>query len=170
MSHLIIDGYNYISRTRASGLGGNANFESVRRLLLDKLARYKKERGLRITVVFDAYRSFSLGRQRENFKGIDVVYSKEGETADDVIIGWAREKRAGMVVVTSDRAIMDEAKENGIAFITPLKLEELMGEMVKPGAVRKDEGEEETGQPVKKGNPRKLPKKLRKAVKRIGKI
>ena len=94
--------------------------------MLQKLARYKRSKGARVTVVFDAYNSLSPDRQRENYLGIDVVYSRENETADDVIIGWIREGRPNMVVVTSDRAILDEAKRAGVAFITPQRLEEMM--------------------------------------------
>jgi predicted RNA-binding protein with PIN domain len=167
MSHLVIDGYNYISRTGAVSLHDGTNLDMARRSFLEKLARYKKQRSIKITVVFDAYKSFSLGRQKENYKGIDVLYSKEGETADDVIIGWVRAHRAGMVVITSDRAIMDEAKEHGVAFITPSRLEGMMNAS-RDGQEAGNEDEELPAD--KKGNPRKLPKKLRKAVKRVGKL
>jgi len=168
MAHIVVDGYNYMMRTVASRVQEGSMMETLRRGILEKLSRYKRERGARITVVFDAYKSSSPARQRENFLGIDVVYSRENETADDVIIGWIRERRAGMVVVTSDRAIIDEAKRSGVAFITPQKLEEMITESM----TGRDEGSddyEESG-PAKKGNPRKLPKKLRQASRTIHKI
>ncbi len=142
--------------------------DMLRRAFLDKFVRYKKQKSMRITVVFDAYNSFSTGRQRENYKGIDVVYSRENETADDVMIGWIRERKAGMVIVTSDRAIIDEAKRCGVAFIVPAKLET----MIFQADISKDEEavEEEAYSAGKKGNPRKLPKRLRKASKVISKI
>jgi predicted RNA-binding protein with PIN domain len=168
MAHLIIDGYNYINRIKTSPIDDGSNLDLLRRALLDRFVQYKKRKGAKITVVFDAYDSRSPGRQRENYKGIDVVYSKEHETADDVIIGWIREKRAGMVAVSSDRVIIDEAKRNGIAFLTPPGLEGLMAEEAYgKGAETDDEDPQSTR---KHGNPRKLPKKLRKATKTIGKI
>lgn len=168
MIHIIIDGYNYISRTGHAGIhDGDANLDGMRRSLLEKLVGYKKHRGAKITVVFDAYNSFSPGRQRENFKGIDVVYSKEGETADDVIIEFIRSKRAGMAVVSSDRAIIDEAKRHGVPFITPGRLEEMM-------AGSYEEKNEYDGMEIrqsdKKGNPRRLPKRLRKVSRIIRKV
>jgi predicted RNA-binding protein with PIN domain len=168
MPNIIIDGYNYIHRTRSSGIRADTNLDMVRRAFLDKFVQYKKQKGVRITVVFDAYNSFSTGRQRENYKGIDVVYSRENETADDVMIGWIREKKAGMVIVTSDRAIIDEAKRYGVAFIVPAKLEM----MIFQAGISKDEEavEEEAYSVRKKGNPRKLPKKLRKVSRVISKI
>ncbi|MDR2017726.1 MAG: NYN domain-containing protein [Syntrophobacterales bacterium] len=168
MVHIVIDGYNYMMRTVASRVQNGANLDVLRRGVLEKLSRYKRRKGSKVTIVFDAYNSMSPGRQRESYLGVDVVYSKENETADDVIIGWIRERRAGMVVVTSDRAIIDEAKRAGVAFITPKALEE----MIADGMTGKDEGsdDEEEISPRKKGNPRKLPKKLRKATKAILKI
>jgi uncharacterized protein len=168
MAHIVVDGYNYMMRTVASSALDSSNMDLLRRTVLEKLARYKKRKGAKVTVVFDAYNSCSPTRQRENYLGIDVVYSRENETADDVIIGWIREGRPGMVVVTSDRAIIDEAKRSGIAFLTPHGLQEVIA-----GEARgKDEdlNEDRDVQPMKRGNPRKLPKKLRKATKTILKI
>jgi uncharacterized protein len=168
MAHLVIDGYNYINRSRSTAIG-DSNLDMLRRSFLDKLFQYKKVKGGKITVVFDAYNSYSLTRQRESYKGIDVVYSKENETADEVMIGWIRQKRAGMVVVTSDRAIIDEAKANGVPFLTSVKLNEMMSE---PSPVYSKGEEDDYGpsQGAKKGNPRKLPKKLRKVTKAIDKL
>ena len=167
MIHIIIDGYNYISRTRHTGIHGDVNLDGLRRALLEKLVGYKKHRSAKITVVFDAYNSFSLGRQRENFKGIDVIYSKEGETADDVIIGFIGAKKSGMAVVSSDRAIIDEAKRHGVPFITPGRLEEMMA-----GSYEGKDEDDSGGirQIDKKGNPRRLPKRLRKVSRTINKI
>ena len=117
---------------------------------------------------FDAYKSLSPGRQRENYLGIDVVYSRENETADDVIIGWIRERRPGMIVVTSDRAIIDEAKKSGIAFITPQKLEE----MIIDGMSGKDEApdDEDEGVSREKGKSEKASEETEKATRTILKI
>ncbi|MCX5806659.1 MAG: NYN domain-containing protein [Proteobacteria bacterium] len=168
MTHLIIDGYNYINRIRTSPAGEGSNLDMLRRSLLDRFVQYKKLKRVKLTVVFDAYNSFSPGRQRENYKGIDVVYSGEKETADDVIIGWIREKRAGIVAVSSDRAIIDEAKRHGVAFLTPPGMEALMVNDVSGKDGESDETDRQSAK--KKGNPRKLPKKLRKSTKTIGKI
>ena len=167
MIHIIIDGYNYIYRIRSEPAIGSANLEMLRRDLLERLFQYKKEQAVRITAVFDARGSYALGRQRENYKGIDVVYAGDGETADDVIIGWIREKRAGRIVVTSDRAIIDEAKKAGVPFMTPVALE------LSLAGGKEDLGDDDTGHEFhrpKTGNPRKLPKKLRKVTTSINKI
>jgi len=167
MLHLIIDGYNYIHRIRSGPVTDSSNLEMLRRELLERLFRYKKDRGVRITAVFDARGGYSLGRQRENHKGIDVVYAGEGETADDVIIGWIRERRSGLIVVTSDRQIIDEAKKAGVPFMTPVGMEQSMVGGKEELAEKGDDGDFRR---PKTGNPRKLPKKLRKVTKSINKI
>jgi len=167
MVHLIIDGYNYIHRVRGGPPTDAANLEMLRRELLERLFRYKKERGVRITAVFDARGGYNLGRQRESYKGIEVVYAGEAETADDVIIGWIRERRSGLIAVTSDRAIIDEAKKAGVPFMTPVAMEQsLVGGKEEPISGK----DEDDYQRPKTGNPRKLPKKLRKATRSINKI
>jgi hypothetical protein len=168
MPHLIIDGYNYINRIRTSPAGAGSSLDMLRRSFLDRLVQYKKLKSIKLTVVFDAYNSLSPGRQRENYKGIDVVYSGEKETADDVIIGWIREKKAGIIAVSSDRAIIDEAKRHGVAFLTPPGMEALMTMDTSGKDAESDETDRQSGK--KRGNPRKLSKKLRKSTKTIGKI
>ncbi|MCX7965932.1 MAG: NYN domain-containing protein [Syntrophorhabdaceae bacterium] len=164
MAHIVIDGYNYINRIRPAGMHDGTNLEVLRKHLLEKLVYYKKQKPNRITVVFDAYKSFSPTRQRENYKGIDVIYTKENETADEFIIQWIRKRPSGLVVVSSDRAILDEAKQCGIAFITPTKMEEFML------GYETEDYDSENLKTTKKGNPKKLPKKIRKATKILSKI
>lgn len=156
--HLLIDGYNLLKRMGFD----RGDLETARKELLDRLAAYKRDRGARITVVFDAYRSFSLNRTRENHKGVEVVFSRENETADDVIVERIRTRQTGLVVVSSDRAIIDEAKGHGVTFLTADRLERMMSES--------EPATEEGPRPEKHGNPRKLPKSIRRAKRTIGKI
>ncbi len=159
--HLIIDGYNYLHRNIVSGPFDAADLEPARRYLLERLYEYKRSSKTRITVVFDATRGDALSRYRENHKGIEVVYSRRGETADEVILEAIRSRPEGLVVVTSDRAIIDEAKRQGVTFMTPPHLE---------SALSADSEEEECARPDKKGNPRRLPKNVRKARRTIKKL
>lgn len=165
--HIVVDGYNYIHRINGSAVQKGSSMDMLQRDFLEKCARYKKARSARISVVFDAYATCSPGRHSENFRGIEVIYSKEGETADEVIIGLIRKRPAGLIVVSSDRAIIDEAKSRGVSFLTPVKLAQMLSS---PGyEPDEDEDYPDTAHP-KKGNPRKLPKKVRKAVRGIDKL
>lgn len=156
--HLLIDGYNLLKRMRFD----TGDLESGRKELLDWLALCKRERAPRITVVFDAYRGFSLNRTRENHKGVEVVFTRENETADDVIRERIRAGHVGLVVVTSDRAIIDEAKSHGVTFLTADRLESVLRS---PEPIT-----EEAPRSEKRGNPRKLPKNVRRAKRTIRKI
>ena len=159
--HLLIDGYNLGRRGLSAYLFDSSDLEGGRRFLLDRLSEYRRTRGMRMTVVFDAASGLSLSRQKEFYKGVEVIYSKQGETADDVIIAAIRRKPPGLMVVTSDRAIIDEAKSHGVTFITPDRLETAVD------GGREEDGE---GRGEKKGNPRKAPKNLRKARRMLKKV
>ena len=160
-THLLIDGYNFIKRGSAASLFGPTDIDSACDYTISRLSDYQKERKVRIVVVFDATEGISLTRRSERRKGIEVVYSKRGETADDVIIEALRRRPSGLVIVSSDRAIIDEAKRHGVAFITPGRLEEAMCGDDVPDQERDRE---------KKGNGRKAPKSLRKARQTMKKI
>jgi uncharacterized protein len=160
-THLLIDGYNFIKRGSVASLFDPTDIDSARDYTISRLSEYQKERRVRIVVVFDATEGISLSRKSERRKGIEIVYSKQGETADDVIIETVRRRLSGLVVVSSDRAIIDEAKRNGVAFITPGRLEAAMCGDEEPDHPRDSE---------KKGNGRKAPKSLRKARQTMKKI
>ena len=160
-TRLLIDGYNLLKRSSVAALFDASDVDSARAYLLERLFEYKKEKGLRISIVFDAPGGFSLARTKENYKGIEVVYSKQGESADQVIIEVIRKRLSGLVVVTSDRAILDEAKRHQVAFVTPDRLEaSLSGGKVESDVPRAD----------KKGNAHKASKRLRQARRAIKKI
>jgi predicted RNA-binding protein with PIN domain len=159
-THLLIDGYNILKRSTVEAFLDGADLESARRYLLEKLAEYARQKRVRVTVVFDATLGLSLARQKEGYRGVAVVFSKQGETADQVMIEAIRKKPSGLAVVTSDRAIIDEAKKHGIPFVTPDRLERAMAGDI----------EEESERTEKKGNPRKAPKNVRKAHRAIRKI
>jgi predicted RNA-binding protein with PIN domain len=155
--HLIIDGYNYIMRSALAG----ADIETSRDMLLDQLAQYRKQKASRITVVFDATGGLHLARSRTNYRGIEIIYSGRNETADDVIKEMIRSRMAGTVVVSSDRELIDEAKKRGIVFMVPARLE----------AALSGEAEKDTHRPTeRKGQGRKLPKRVRKARRTLGKV
>jgi uncharacterized protein len=157
----MIDGYNLLKRSTITALFDPTDLDSARDYFLQRLFEYKKEKGIHIVVVFDAPLGFSQSRKKERYKGIEVIYSRQGESADQVIIEAIRGGQSGLVVVTSDRAIIDEAKRHGVAFITPDRLEASMD-----GSEPEDAG----GRAEKKGNPHKAPKNLRKARRAIKKI
>jgi len=131
MPHLIVDGYNFIRRVPRFLKAEGEGLEEGRYALLIALEEYAAAQGYRVTVVFDAgTRPIHMEEEfqrEERFAGIDIVFSKRGESADTAIVNllgrMRAERREGMaypddgeIVVTDDFGIRDEALEKG-AFV-----------------------------------------------------
>ncbi|KHE71415.1 NYN domain-containing protein [Halobacillus sp. BBL2006] len=103
---LIVDGYNMVGawpelkRLKEKDLG------QARDLLIEMLAEYQSYTGDRIIVVFDAYHVRGLEKKHKNYK-VDVIFTKENETADERIeklAGELNDVRTQVYVATSDYA------------------------------------------------------------------
>ncbi|WP_447979775.1 NYN domain-containing protein [Candidatus Nitrospira bockiana] len=168
MTHLIIDGYNLLGQRGQVG----PDAEQARERLLEELARYRQQKGYAITVVFDAWRQGPGVERHEHRAGVEVIYSKRGEQADQVIRRLAAEFAADSAVVSSDREVAASAKAHGAFIIGADEFEMRLrgGGRRIPNALAGKGGDEEepvARNPEKKGNPRKLPKKLRQRAKQM---
>jgi uncharacterized protein len=165
--HLIIDGYNLLALTGRIGAGTSLHSEMARESFLRDLAAYRQRKSHAITVVFDGWQQGWAMEQREHRLGLEIIFSRRGEKADQVIQRLAAEFGSGCAVVSSDREIIDVAKAQG-AFV--MKAQEFIGKLQGPSNVSRaplhkelDRGEDLQPKrgPEKRGNPRKLPKALR---------
>ena len=79
--------------------------DSAREALIEILANYQGYKNCHVIVVFDAYKIKGGERRFEKHENIDVVYTKEAETADMYIEKTAHEKSGEYLVrvATSDR-------------------------------------------------------------------
>lgn len=167
-THLIIDGYNLLGRMGT--LSGP--MESARESLLQALAAYRHRKNHPITVVFDGWQQGQPLEQREHRAGVQVIYSKKGERADQVIQRLAREYGADSAVVSSDLEVARSARASG-AFV--LGAQEfglkLWASPVTGGLPHKElatpEEDVPARDPKKKGNPRKLPKAIRQRSRQL---
>ena len=164
--HVIIDGYNLLAAGH-DGKAGSPFTDMARESLLRDLAGYRHRKGHALTVVFDGWQQGQPFESKEHRAGVQVIYSKRGERADQVIQRLAREYGSGCAVVSSDREIVNAARAHG-AFI--IGAQEFSGKLQSPtmsGATiaHKELDTAEDLQPrrgpEKKGNPRKLPKAQR---------
>ncbi len=80
--YLMVDGYNVIFAWDDLRAEAEESLEAARSALIDMLSNYKGFSGLEIIVVFDAYRVKGSRREIERVGSVDVVYTKEAETAD----------------------------------------------------------------------------------------
>lgn len=160
--HLLIDGYNLLYAGRCPNSIHPASLPRERDRLIDTLSAYRRARPCRITIVFDGWQAGWATESREKRKGIDLVFSRVGEKADEVIKRLARSSGAGAVVVSSDLEIRNYAEGLKVPVIPSDQFREKMRAAslaTGPRAEKNGEGEgPEEGQ-RKKGPSRRLSKK-----------
>ena len=106
--HIVIDGYNLIRQSDQLRSLDRRSLEEGRNALIRFLTPYKKGRRHAITVVFDAWDGGGPLEERDRQAGIDVIYSRRGKKADDVIKEMVSKGRGEeTLVVTSDRDVAD---------------------------------------------------------------
>ena len=175
--HILVDGYNFIRQSETLRLFERLSLERGRLELIRRLSGYKKFRPHRITVVFDGWLGGPPVEERDREGGIDIIYSRKGEKADDVIKRIARHAGEEMVVVTSDRGIQDAVIRCGGATISSRDFEERMvraGLSSQPAPLPAEEPEEAHTREIpgtkKKGPSRRMSKKKRVELTRLKKL
>lgn len=106
MAHLLIDGHNIIG----SGVLENITLEDEddEQRFVSRLRVWRSSFRGNFTVVFD--RGIVGGTSRElSGAGVDVVFVRDPQEADDLIRRRIHRRQAGLVVVTNDRALRQEA-------------------------------------------------------------
>ena len=121
--HIIIDGYNLIRQSKQLSVLDLEDIQLGREALIDMLAAYKKIKAHRITVVFDGTRSPLLALQRDRQKGITIVFSHSGESADTIIKQMAGREGEKALVVSSDLDIVHTVEARGAATISAVDFE-----------------------------------------------
>lgn len=101
---LLVDGYNIIGAWKELRPLRDNNLEDARARLIELMAEYKASTGWRVIVVFDAYMSPGI-EQLYVHSGVDVIYTRKNETADERIEKLTLELKGRLVqihVATSD--------------------------------------------------------------------
>jgi uncharacterized protein len=138
--------------------------ERGRDQLIEQLSAYRHARSCDVTVVFDGWQGGWISEKKERRKGIDIIFSRLGERADEVVKRLAREKGTGAVIVTSDREIARYAERLAVAVIPSEQFRERLDVSVSLGQKGMGRAEEEETRPGvrKKGPSRRLSKKDRR--------
>jgi len=175
--HIIIDGYNLIRQSDSLRRLERLSLERGRGELIKRIAGYGRSRGHKMTVVFDGWMAGGAEEERLREDGVHIVYSRRGETADEVIKRMARAQRGSeIIVVSSDREVADSAVRAGGVAISSPEFEERMGEEEMKRTPRDDETLEEDEWVVpragtgKKGAARRRSKRERQAQRRLSKL
>jgi predicted RNA-binding protein with PIN domain len=171
--HVIIDGYNLLARM--NGSGANSHSEMARESLLRLLAGYRHRKGHPLTIVFDGWQRGQPVEGREHRAGVQVIYSKRGEKADQVIERLAQEYGAEAAVVTSDHEVIRAVQAQGALIMRAPefadKLQAHSKSSIEAPVPYKELAVDEDAllrrNREKKGNPRKLPKALRRRSRQL---
>ena len=84
-TYLIVDGYNLIFSEESLAETAKSDLSAARRHLCDQLSNYAAYKKCRLVVVFDGYKVKGNPGEKEANLGIQVVYTKENQTADGYI-------------------------------------------------------------------------------------
>lgn len=114
--YLIVDGYNVIYAWDELAAIARDNLDLARRRLADILANYRGYTRCELILVFDAYRVPGGAGEREDYHGIMIAYTRQGETGDQYIEKLADDigKNYSVRVVTSDSLVQLSAFRSGI--------------------------------------------------------
>jgi len=161
---IIIDGYNLIG----SDQGMHGALERKRDWLIQRLSIYRTIKKFGMIVVFDGWRSGWAHEVEEKREGINIVYSRQGEKADDVIVRIARQKGSGCVVVTSDREVRKAVEKFGAAAVYAGEFNVILRNLDRPST--EDEDENLTALPMRGGNPNRPSKTERRRLEKLKKL
>ena len=115
-SALIVDGYNIIFAWDDLSATAKTDLDAARRLLCDRLVSYAGFKKCRLVVVFDGYKVKGNPGEKQLLHGVQVVYTKENETADAYIEALADQigPNYAVRVATSDSLVQLSSLRSGV--------------------------------------------------------
>lgn len=121
--YLLVDGYNIIFSWDELSELAKENMDAARYKLMDILSNYQGFTNSKVILVFDAYKVKGGVGSVQKYHNIDVVYTKEAETADQYI----------------EKVTHEIAKDNRVAVATSDALEQII--ILGKGAIRLSAGD-----------------------------
>ena len=114
--YIIVDGYNIIFAWEDLAEQARSDLDAARRRLCDILSSYAGFTKCRLVVVFDGYKQKGNPGEKSQFHNIQVVYTKEGETADAYIEALAHEigNNYAVRVASSDALVQLSSFGSGV--------------------------------------------------------
>ncbi len=124
--YILVDGYNVLFAWEELAQTAKSDLDAARRRLCDHLANYASLRGCRMVVVFDGYARPGNPGEKERLSGLQIVYTREGETADRYLEELA--DRIGtsyaVYVASSDSLVQLSSFRSGILRLSARELKE----------------------------------------------
>jgi predicted RNA-binding protein with PIN domain len=162
--HLIIDGYNLLHADRTLTQLSSIELQQERDRLIHQLSIYRQLKACEITVVFDGWQGGWNSEKKERTKGIELIFSKLGEKADEVIKRLVKGRGPGAIVITSDREVSRYGERMAVAVIPSQQFKEKL-ERTNFRADAESDGEEDGGRGLKRKGPSKMLSKKEKRLK-----
>ena len=124
--YLIVDGYNIIFATDELAAMAREDLDAARRALMDHLSSYAGFRKCRVVLVFDGYKVKGNLGEKSQFHNIQVVYTKENETADAYIEALVSQigTNYNIRVATSDALVQLSSLRSGVLRMSARELQE----------------------------------------------
>ena len=134
---LIVDGYNIIFAWEELAELAGSDLDAARRRLCDILSSYAGFKKCHLVLVFDGYKVKGNPGEKESFHNIQVVYTKENQTADAYIEALAHQigRNYAVKVATSDALVQLSSLRSGVLRMSArelrLEVESVSKEMAK---------------------------------------
>ena len=124
--YIIVDGYNVIFAWEELAAQAREDLDAARRQLCDALSSYAGFTKCRLVVVFDGYKQKGNPGEKSQFHNIQVVFTKEGETADAYIEALAYEigSNYAVRVASSDGLVQLSSFRSGVLRMSARELKE----------------------------------------------
>ena len=173
--HIIIDGYNLIRQSDSLKSFEKLSLEEGRNELVRRMVSYKRLKGHKITIVFDGWKEGPAMEERDRQDNINIIYSRRGEKADDVIKRLADGSSEETIIISSDREIASHVTRHGKTALSSTEFEMLMFKAIVESAVSnfaagKEADDETDHHSSKKGPAKRLPRARRHVQTKIKKL
>ena len=114
--YIIVDGYNILFAWDELKALAREDLDAARRRLCDLLASFAGFTKCRLVLVFDGYKAKGNPGEKERFHNIQVVYTPEGQTADQYIEALAADIGSSYAVrvATSDSLVQLSSFRSGV--------------------------------------------------------
>ncbi len=133
--YLIVDGYNIIFAWEDLKDLSRQNIDAARDLLKDILCNYQGYRRCHLILVFDAYKVRGNAGKKENYQGIEVVFTRQDETADAYIERLVHEihDKYRVTVATSDGLVQQTILSLGALRMSAAELKNQIDQTCREG-------------------------------------
>ena len=171
--HIIIDGYNLIRQSTYFGALDAQDMQAGREALIQMMAAYQRLKKHPTTIVFDGTDALPGSDRRYRVGGVEVTFSRIGESADAVIKRLAAQQREKALIVSSDRELISHCDTQGATTVASEEFESkvrMATAMDSFGFEEKTDMDGWTPTTKKKGPRKRLPRKKRRALSKMKKL